>query len=382
MKIYLLIIFLGIVCFIFPQQVFTTQNFTLKNEVERSILVHFDTLLFESGTGVSELWSEQTINFFADGFDEEIKWAFQYPDYFPVTVLNLVSLKSENEELKVYELKFSITMNSDSVNNSVVSIYNVIGTYNMKNDEVFFDKATLYYLQNWRRIPYKNITYAIKRNDDFNKRQAKEQYQFIEDMERVFETKLDGNFLYISCENPVEVFKILGYDYLPQMYYSTSGGLNKVGGKNYRNIIYSGNSKEIYKHEFVHYFLDKYRCEKSTILAVEGIATYFGGSSDKSYNEYINQLRKDVELNKNSINGAEDLLFRDKKLYIESTFSTSTSYGIGALIAESLYEKNGLVLLKEFLCTEDKDMVSFLSKHFQVEDDQLIDELLHLLNSK
>ncbi|MCB9226791.1 MAG: hypothetical protein H6578_06490 [Chitinophagales bacterium] len=173
MKIYLLIIFLGIVCFIFPQQVFTTQNFTLKNEVERSILVHFDTLLFESGTGVSELWSEQTINFFADGFDEEIKWAFQYPDYFPVTVLNLVSLKSENEELKVYELKFSITMNSDSVNNSVVSIYNVIGTYNMKNDEVFFDKATLYYLQNWRRIPYKNITYAIKRNDDFNKRQAK-----------------------------------------------------------------------------------------------------------------------------------------------------------------------------------------------------------------
>ncbi|MCB9226790.1 MAG: hypothetical protein H6578_06485 [Chitinophagales bacterium] len=48
--------------------------------------------------------------------------------------------------------------------------------------------------------------------------------------------------------------------------------------------------------------------KKSTILAVEGIATYF---VEVVINPIIvyKSIKKDVELNKNSINGAEDLLF-------------------------------------------------------------------------
>ncbi|RYE17460.1 MAG: hypothetical protein EOP45_15745 [Sphingobacteriaceae bacterium] len=85
---------------------------------------------------------------------------------------------------------------------------------------------------------------------------------------------------YYKCQDPEQLFKLLGCDYIPNMYYSTSGGLAEA----WHNSLYAGNNSELYQHELVHFYTHKLFPEYNRIVD-EGYATMIGGSGGKDLKE-------------------------------------------------------------------------------------------------
>lgn len=357
--------FLAIINFCHSQDVFQTYGFDIKSNIEKQILLSFDTLLFQSKDSISNKWSNYTIKKFGNGFDNEMIWSLKHPDIFRITILLLTRLESEN----MYLLKYSITMNSDSINNSVKIIHNIVANNDKINKKIFFSKFSEYFTSDWYKTTVGEIEYVKKIKEDFNFEEAKEQSLFNKKIAHIFKST-PKKVLYFSCVNAIDIFNTLGFDYIEQMYYAKKGGLYKYGGTLNPNIIYSGNNQEIYEHEFVHIYTNEYLTKNTTRLANEGVATYFGGSNGISYKDYtfetLNKIKADkkVEIN--------DLLFVNKKYEDEtSPKKYSTIYCMGAIIAEKLYKKQGIDGLIKFLNTPKNKMIQFLGLEFGIQEDKL-----------
>jgi hypothetical protein len=115
---------------------------------------------------------------------------------------------------------------------------------------------------------------------------------------------------YYKCQDPEQLFKLLGCDYIPNMYYSASGGLAEA----WHNTLYAGNNSELYQHEAVHFYTHKLFPEYNRIVD-EGYATMVGGSGGKDLKELAGT--------------ADDYLLSHPKLDIEQSFTNFSKFRMG-----------------------------------------------------
>lgn len=244
--------------------------------------------------------------------------------------MEIVKLEKNNFLLKIGFIGVSPYNNETAVR----CIYNIIAI--KKNEKWKLKRAIDYQTKDWQTIQKNKIKYILPKDKKINLSEVKKQAKEIKFLCDFFETTPIG-ITYYSCNNPKQVFEVKGFDYLPNMYYSKTGGMTDYG-----NIVYSGNNSEYYTHEIVHIYTDNLFPKIKNILD-EGIATYFGGSGGKSYTWHKEKLKKyltesDIDLAKH-LNPYE-------RLFIEN--ETSIPYLVGALICErtlKLYGKEKLFTL-------------------------------------
>lgn len=265
------------------------------------------------------------INPFADIYRIEIGNRSKN-DYKP-TLMELVNVE-ENE--KLIKIGF-VGYNSESQESLIRAIYNVIAI--KYNDNWILKRAMDYQTRDWSTVKNGSITYKLPKGKTQNQKEIKKQEVEITDICDFFSCS-PIEITYYSCYNPKQVFEVKGFDYLPNMYFSQTGGMADFG-----NIIYSGNNSEYYTHEIVHIYTKKLFPNILNILD-EGLATYIGGSGVYDYNWHRDKMAK--YLNDTTLDLVEHLNPYER-LYINN--ETSIPYMIGALICERtnrIYGKEGL----------------------------------------
>ena len=248
-------------------------------------------------------------------------------------------------------------------NQSLRCIYNMI----VDTTDYKFKRILEYNTQNWAKFKIGTIDYIISPKKDFNKLEAFEQDEYNKKLAIFFDTS-PKSLSYYSCVSPKEIFEIKGFDYLPNMYISEEGGLNEFSS----HIIFSGNNSERYDHEFVHsYLYDRYYSSfGNLILLHEGLATYFGGSGEKTYS----QLRSNLK----------DLLDNDENLDLAKYFNpyspneqeNEISYTLGAVICEkALREKKKEEFLKIYEISSLREALKTIGIEMKSLKQAVLDEL-------
>lgn len=259
-------------------------------------------------------------------------------DFFKPTLMEVLS--TENENQKVLKIAY-LGHNPQTDENFIKLIYNIIA--NVKREEIKFSSYLDFATRNWKREKKESINYIISPIKNINHKEIKAQNKSIKKLCDFFNTK-PISITYYSCVNPKELFEIKGFDYNPMMYIDDSGGLADYG-----NIIFSGNSSEIYTHEIVHIYTNKLYPKIDKFLD-EGIATYLAGSGKYDYEWHRKKFKKFIIENpkhdfKNHFNPYE-------RLYYEK--ETSVPYMTSALICERTLRLYGKERLLHMLQSQDQ----------------------------
>ena len=245
--------------------------------------------------------------------------------FYQPTLMEIIA--TENPNQKIVKIAF-IGHDSATKENQLKAIYNLVA--NVNKNAVLFSRYLDYATQHWTTIPSGSLTYKISPMRVGNQQQIIQQQQDIEKIVEFFNCDKIP-ITYYSCINPKELFEIKGFDYNPMMYIDTSGGLADFG-----NLVFSGNSSELYTHEIIHIYTSSL-FPKIDKFIDEGLATYMAGSGKFSYEWHRNKLGKFLEANPN-FNFANHTDAYER-FYFEN--ETSIPYLSAALILERTFRLYG-----------------------------------------
>lgn len=274
------------------------------------------------------------------------------------TLLGAVEIDSTSS-FKKYLVKIAFIANEDSINNSIACVYNFLVNLHSDGKTFTFERYSNYLLGQWYKKQVGNILYYKANQALFSIEEAKRMNSFNDNIARVFNVD-PMQCVYFSCKNVIELFQLQGFDFVPNMFLSKTGGQAFWGGEGseFENILYSGNNKEYYPHEICHFYINTLITQECSRLAEEGIATFLGGSSEKPYTHHAHILK--AYLDKNPDRNLFDL-FSDNSIIGEHT---SILYATGAVIADMAYEKKGLQGFKDFLAISEKQLKEKVPKMF------------------
>ena len=254
--------------------------------------------------------------------------------YKPI-LMELVSIDDEQKLLKIGFVRYNLETNESLIR----AIYNIIAIKG-KDDSWRLKRAIDYQTHDWSKQKENSLMYILPKWKSVNENEVRRQAQDIENICGFFNCQ-PIEITYYSCDNPKQLFEVKGFDYLPNMYFSKTGGMADYG-----NIIYSGNNSEYYTHEIVHIYLKKMFPNISKILD-EGVATYIGGSGTYDYEWHRKKMTE--HLSTATINLSEHFNPYER-LYIDN--ETPIPYMIGALICERTNRMYGKEKLFELLNSE------------------------------
>jgi hypothetical protein len=254
--------------------------------------------------------------------------------YKPV-VLEIISVHESPGSEKIIKVAFIDCKG----NYEISAVYNF---YVAKIDHNYKLKRILSYnTGNWSVHDFNKVKYHVSPDHTFNINRAHETNSTILSFEKYFEVKMD-KITYFSCKNPEEVFKIKGFDYLPNMFFSTRGGL----AEKFSNIIFSGNDSDVYDHEIVHLFTFKKFGGSVKPFIDEGLATYLGGSGGHSYDFHKKKFQRYLaEHPDTDVRQFMNPYLRNSDLDSE----TSLSYILGAVICEYAEGRGGKENINQLL---------------------------------
>lgn len=188
--------------------------------------------------------------------------------------------------------------------------------------------------EHWGHKKVGQVSYIVSPEHTFSAVHAQQQMADIERLSRFFELP-SFPITYYSCTDPTELFRIRGYQQHPLMHLYPTGG--RAEGK---DIVFSGNNKDVYTHEIVHLFTGRKFAERSWVLD-EGLATVLAGSSEHSFTWHRSNLKRFLEA------GSEvDLvaLFNTyDPMYINE--HTNVAYAVGGVLCERILRRKGKAAL-------------------------------------
>ncbi|QXP78851.1 MULTISPECIES: hypothetical protein [Winogradskyella] len=255
-------------------------------------------------------------------------------NYFKPTLMEIIKA-SENK--KILKIGF-VGTNTETEETTIIAIYNIVAT--RVETDWKLQRAIEFQTKDWTKINKESITYYLPERKRPNEKEMEMQKKDIEFICDFFNTN-SIDIIYYSCDTPKQLFETKGFDYLPNMYFSETGGMVDYG-----NIIYSGNNSEYYTHEIVHIYTKKLFPSIQPILN-EGIATYIGGSGKNNYDWHREKFK--VYLNESEVEIANHLQPYER-FYIDN--ETPIPYMIGALICERTLRKYGKEGLMNLLGSE------------------------------
>lgn len=251
---------------------------------------------------------------------EQSRWG---NNHFRPTLMEVITLSS-NE--KIAKIGF-VGYNRESGENVIRAIYNILA---IRVNEVWkLKRLTDYCTKDWSVFTEGSITYHIPKEKTPDNQEIARQKEAIREVCLFFETP-EIPITYYSCESLKQIFEIKGFDYLPNMYFDTIGGMVDPG-----NIVYSGNDSEYYMHEIMHVYSTTLFPSLPPFLN-EGLATYAGGSGLDNYAKNREYFK--LYIQENSIQLAEHLEPYER-LFMRN--GTPVPYMIGAVICERVFRVHG-----------------------------------------
>lgn len=280
--------------------------------------------------------------------------------FYQPSLMQIVS--TEDPAKRIVKLAY-VGHNFETKENTIRTIYNLIA--NTSSNNVIFSSYIDHATSAWKKIVYGSVHYYISPQKGFNEAEARQQDEDIKKLCSFFGCK-PINITYYSCTDPVELFRIQGFDYNPMMYVSDTGGLAEPG-----NIVYSGNNSEYYTHEIVHVYIADLYSNAPTFLN-EGLATYFGGSGKNDYQWHKQRLAEYLKNNKQDLAALIDNPF--ERVYIDD--ETPVAYIMGGVICEKIIKQYGKEKLFSLLQNKSKAEIWELLMQVGITKQNLKAELL------
>lgn len=283
--------------------------------------------------------------------------------YYKPTVLEIIGTGTNDYE-RLIKIAF---IGNENKNNHLRAIYTfIIDTKDWK-----FKRVLEHNTKDWKKVKVGNIKYFNSPLREFNSQKA-EKFNAFNNTLSAFFKESPRQITYFACTSPAELYKIMGYDYITNMYMAETGALNEYTS----NIIFAGNDSEYYAHELVHSYLSPSYFKTINNLGVlsEGLATYIGGSNGKSYEELREDLR--TLMAERDINLMEYL-----HPYYETQEKNQLSYTIGALLLERAIRLKGVEDFWQIFDNEDLEAsLKLLDLDLETLNKTLEDELSRPIN--
>lgn len=223
-------------------------------------------------------------------------------------------------------------------------ILNLIATLEARkiNGNYFFYNAVEYNTRLYNVSKVGNIKYIYPNKLDFKK--AKQMDDFNSSFAKKFKTE-PLEVTYYKCDDPEQLFKMLGYDYIRNMYFSLSGGLAEW----WTNTLYAGNNSELYEHEVVHFYTSKLFKDKSRIVD-EGYATYIGGSGGIDISKLAIFAKRHIAKNPN-----DDINDLSTSFKVRVEGGVPITYILSGLVCKDVEEKQGIEGIKKLFTPKPQE---------------------------
>lgn len=151
--------------------------------------------------------------------------------------------------------------------------------------------------------------------------------------------------IYYKCNDPEQLFKMLGFDYIENMYYSLSGGL----AYQWANTLFAGNNSELYEHELVHLYTSKL-FEHKTREVDEGYATFIGGSGGLDLDSLARVAKKYI-----SKNYSQDICSLATDFTVRVQGGVPITYILSGLVCRDIENKLGVAGVEKLFRPEPQE---------------------------
>jgi hypothetical protein len=234
------------------------------------------------------------------------------------------------------------------------------------NGKFLLVNSTSYHKEILEHHKVGNINYYVHPFHKFDIDKAKKMSVYCDEMTKLFDVK-PFEIDYFVSNTSREITEIWGYEYMNRMYRpEQTGGVALVS----QNLVLAGNNSEYYPHEIVHLFAYNVANNLPYFWINEGVATFFAGSSEKSFEWHLNELKEFHKTNPNfdyiNIDTLTDFDIPNGK------HMTDLRYIVGAIIIREIYLKENIEGVKDALKIGNtkEDMFVFLKKKLNVDKDQ------------
>jgi hypothetical protein len=203
-------------------------------------------------------------------------------------------------------------------------------TYMIKEDGAWKATSPLPYLtRNWKERSVGNVVYHYPPQHVFNEGSAREAQHYLDSITALFSVKKHNRIDYYYCLPGHNVNSLFGVNDRSITTYAQTIAR--------RNLIFSKDSSECYKHELVHAALDR---PDTLDFISEGIACFMSGDTELviGHIKYSNQF-----LNQNP-----DFSFHNLKHGWLADSIESLTYATGALFFDKVYSVGGLKAVVDF----------------------------------
>ncbi len=244
-----------------------------------------------------------------------------------------------------YMVKLAYTRTGEA-GTTINCIYNLLAR-RQENGFRFFSPA-VYHAAAMHTYVAGSVTY--KYNGHINKEACKKMDGINQGIAVLFNQPVRP-VTYYKFANAVTLFNFLGFEYLPNMYFDTTGGFIK----HQAGEVLAANNSEIYEHEFVHFYTRDITNGPINHYADEGLATLIGGSGGITYEAGLKRVYERIK-EKNITNIYEGFVgdFQvDQKV--------SVKYFLSALICKLIRDRKGMAGLTDVLKAPNT-IEGFLSK--------------------
>jgi|GEM_PF-6647915 len=273
---------------------------------------------------------------------EPFMWLIAYDDEaksmkYKINPIVLSVLPVENSS---YLIKLEFMNIAKPDNPKLVVLASLIAK--MTGSKYYMYSALDHYTQFWEKQKIGTINYIYPQK--LNLKNANAMNKFNIQLAHKFNTQ-PIQINYYKFEDPEQLFKTMGFDYIPNMYYSTSGGL----AEQWTNTLYAGNNSELYEHEAVHFYTAVLFPNRSKVVD-EGYATYLGGSGGKSLDELAVFTKNYIKAHQE-----KDILKLSTDFTVRVEGNVPITYILSALVCRDIENKYGIKGIKKMFSPEKSE---------------------------
>lgn len=199
--------------------------------------------------------------------------------------------------------------------------------------------ALPYKTASWRRETRGRVTFRVAPGLLFNDARASRSAAFVDSLANAFNVDPPPRLDYYSTESVDQALEILGVD-IPRRFGAGGGFAKPVNFQVFSGIPSLG---EEYRHEIAHVvLLPILRGGGTSLLASEGVPTWFGGTAGRDY--------------RSSVRYMDSLLTAQPQLTLDTvvdhmTVPSEIRNAAGAVLAEMVHENGGIDAVGEYLRT-------------------------------
>ncbi len=189
----------------------------------------------------------------------------------------------------------------------------------------------------WSRSTVGRIAYHVAPALQFNAAKAERAAAFVDSLAAAFDVTPPERIDYYVAENVDQALEVLGVA-VPTRYGAAGGFSKPVNAQVFSGIPALG---ENYRHELVHVVIGPLiRDFGSSLLASEGVCTWFGGTGGRDFRESVQHL--------------DSLMRADPRITLDAilsdiSLSSDIRNAAGAVLASMVFEAGGVAAVREFL---------------------------------